>query len=310
MLTAMDDVRLGRAFRMVRIRSGMIQAELGRRAGTSQGTISRVERGQLAGVRVATLRAIAAVLGILVDLRPRWRGGELDRLLSAGHSQLHDELARHLTDHRWLHDAEVTLSVYGERGAIDILAWHPGERIVLVIELKTELVDVQELLSSLDRKRRLARGIARERGWDPVAVAAWVVIAEDHTNRRRVAAHRHVLRAAFPADGRTVRGWLKRPAGALSALSFWRSRTGTPARRGAAPVRRVRPCADGRDEGSRSSRPAGNATRAPAPPPPPAPARSPSRSPAPTDRRAPAAPARRRDPIAAGATRAPGPGRR
>lgn len=225
---------------MVRIRAGLTQAELARRAGVSQQTISRIERGQLAGIRVATLRAIGGVLGILVDVRPRWRGGELDRLLAAGHSQLHDELAEHLTAHGWQHEAEVTFSQYGERGAIDILAWHPRQRIALVIELKTELVDVQDLLASLDRKRRLAASIARERGWDPVAIAVWLVIAEDHTNRRRVGAHRHVMRAAFPADGRTMRGWLQRPGGTIAGMSFWQSRSRSPARRGAAPVRRVR----------------------------------------------------------------------
>ncbi|HET7727036.1 MAG TPA: hypothetical protein VFK54_06895 [Candidatus Limnocylindrales bacterium] len=92
----------------------------------------------------------------------------------------------------------------------------------------------------MDRKRRLAAGIAREPGWDPIATAVWLVIPEDHTNRRRVGAHRHVLRAAFPADGRSVRGWLRQPIGPIAAMSFWRSHARTPARRGSAPVRRVR----------------------------------------------------------------------
>ncbi len=51
--------------------------------------------------------------------------------------------------------------------SIDILAWHAASRSLLVIELKTELVDVQETVGTLDRKRRLAAQVAAERGWKP-----------------------------------------------------------------------------------------------------------------------------------------------
>jgi len=88
----------------------------------------------------------------------------------------------------WVTEPEVSFSIYGERGIIDVLAWHPGRRILLVIELKTEFVDVNELMGSVDRKRRLAAAIARERGWDSAAIGAWVVIADSRTNRRALAA--------------------------------------------------------------------------------------------------------------------------
>jgi hypothetical protein len=62
---------------------------------------------------------------------------------------------------------------------IDILAWHPTRGVLLVIELKTEVVDVNEMLGTLDRMRRLAQGIARSRGWQPRAVGTWVVISNE-----------------------------------------------------------------------------------------------------------------------------------
>jgi hypothetical protein len=111
-------------------------------------------------------------------------------------------------------------SIYGERGTIDILAWHAATGTLLVIELKTELVDVQELIGMIDRKRRLAAQIALDRGWRARTVATWVVISQDRTNRRRVSAHRTVLRAAFPQDGHRVRAWLRAPAGPANALSL------------------------------------------------------------------------------------------
>jgi hypothetical protein len=88
---------------------------------------------------------------------------------------------------------ELTFSIYGERGSVDLVAWHPARRALLVIELKTAIVDVNELLMTFDRKRRLAPRIAREREWDPNVVGAWLIVMEGMTNRRRVAAHRASL---------------------------------------------------------------------------------------------------------------------
>jgi hypothetical protein len=70
------------------------------------------------------------------------------------------------------------------------------------------------------KTRRLAAVIARDRGWDPAAIASWVVLADNRTNRRALAAHAAVLRAKFPIDGRTIRPWLREPTARIDALSF------------------------------------------------------------------------------------------
>ena len=106
---------------------------------------------------------------------------------------------------------------------IDILAYHARRRMLLVIELKTDIADVNELVGIVDRKRRLAIQVATERGWAAKGadVSVWVVIADGSTNRRRIAAHRTMLRAAFPDDGRSIAGWLSDPRSPIRALSFW-----------------------------------------------------------------------------------------
>ena len=121
----------------------------------------------------------------------------------------------------WILAPEVSFSFFGERGVIDILAWHPGRRALLVIELKTDLADVNELIGTMDRRRRLAWDIAKERGWEPLTVSTWVLVAGGRTNRARISAHRTLLRTAFPVDGRTVAGWLRRPDREIHALSLW-----------------------------------------------------------------------------------------
>ena len=125
----------------------------------------------------------------------------------------------------WVFSPEVSFSIYGERGVIDILAFHEPSGSPLVIELKTDIVDVNELIGTMDRKRRLAPEIARARGWEPLSVSSWVIVERVRTNQRRIQAQQGVLRAAFPAGGRSMWSWLRAPSGELAALSTWTDAT-------------------------------------------------------------------------------------
>jgi len=239
-IATMGDQRAGAMFRAVRIRRRMRQQDLATAAKVSRASISRVERGHFDSLSLRTIRATAAALDIRLDLLPRWRGGDLDRMLNARHSALHESIAvafrRDLPE--WTLAPEVSFSIWGERGVIDLLAWHSVRRALLVTELKTDISDANELVGTVDRKRRLAAQIARERDWDPASVSVWIVVSGSRTNRRRVAAHSAMLRAAFPADGRSIRAWLREPNRPIAALSMWHEGVEAPGR--FAPVRRVR----------------------------------------------------------------------
>jgi transcriptional regulator with XRE-family HTH domain len=237
----MDDIRFGAAVRAIRVRKGWRQVDVAERARVSQSTVSRIERGHVGPLSIDAVRSVARALDIRVDLMARWRAGDLDRLLNARHSALHDAMARYFATRHgpWEIAPEVSFSIYGERGVIDIVAWHPGRRALLIIELKTDIADVNELMGSVDRKRRLAFQIARERGWDPAHVSVWVAVAASRTNRARVAAHSAVLRQAFPDDGRSVEAWLRSPDRPIRALSLWQGR-GDALGTGLATLRRVR----------------------------------------------------------------------
>jgi hypothetical protein len=182
------------------------------------------------------LDRIARVLDIQLSVVARWRGGELDRLLNARHSAMHEAFARIIASHSgWISRPEVSYSIYGERGLIDALAWHEATRSLLVVELKTELADAQELVGVLDRKRRLAPRIARGIGWEGATTSVWVAVAAHRSNRRAIEEHRAFLASAFPDAGRVMRGWFRSPFGSVAAISTWSfdpapSRRGGPAR--------------------------------------------------------------------------------
>jgi transcriptional regulator with XRE-family HTH domain len=237
----MDDQRVGAALRALRIRRGWTQRELAIRAAVSVGVVSLIERGHLLSVSPRALRRVAGALEVRIELALRLRHGELDRLVNAGHSALHEAIARHLASTGgWEQAAEVSFAFYAERGIIDILAFHRATATLLVIELKTELVSLEDLLATMDVRVRHAPRIGRDRGWQASSVGAWVVFADTATNRRRVRAHGTVLRTAFPADGRRMRSWLSAPDGPLRALSFWTNFNGTTVIQQATACRRVR----------------------------------------------------------------------
>jgi len=90
----MDAMRLGAVFRAVRIRKRWRQVDVAMAARVSQAMISRIERGHLRRLSIDALLRVAEVLEIRIDWAPKWRGGDLDRMLNAGHASLHETVAR------------------------------------------------------------------------------------------------------------------------------------------------------------------------------------------------------------------------
>ena len=216
-----DDTRLGATLRSIRVHRRLRQDDVARSAGVSQSAVSRLERGHLGDLELKRIRAVAGALEVRLDLVPSWRGGDRDRLLNARHGALHEALAKRFASLAgWDSAAEVSFSIFGERGVIDRLAFHAGRRMLLVVELKTDLTDAGGLVAQVDRYRRLAPIVARDRGWVARGTSCWVLLADTDTNRRRVALHEALLRGAFPLEGRALGRWLRDPEGQVAGLSF------------------------------------------------------------------------------------------
>ena len=217
-----DSLRIARSLRTLRIRRDWTQADAARAAGLSRSQYSRIERGELRGVPIDDIEAACRALGADLDVRVRWHGEGLDRLLDAAHAALVDIIVARLRALGWETAVEVTFSHFGERGSVDVLAWHPGTRTLLVIEVKSVVPDSQATISAHDRKTRLAAVIGRERGWVPVVIGRLLVIGASATSRSRVRQYEDLFAAAYPDRGVAVRRWLKAPAGPLSGLWFVR----------------------------------------------------------------------------------------
>lgn len=211
------------------------------RARVSQQLVALIEAGRFELVNVRTLRAVAAVLEIRLPFDPLWRGGSADRLLDSRHAAIVNAVVAILTALGWECVLEYTFSHYGERGSVDILAWHPVFRALLVIEVKSRIFDVQALFMGLDRKARLMpQLVSQARGWEPLAVGRLVVLEESTANRSAVRRNEAAFAAALPAGSREVRGWLREPVQPLSGIWFLTLTNGVGAKRKGGGSDRVR----------------------------------------------------------------------
>ncbi len=216
----MDFGRAGRAVRALRVRRGWRQADVAERAEIGRSVVGRIERGEVAGLSLDDLASVALALGATIDLQVRWQGEALDRLLDEGHARLVEAVVRELAALGWDVAVEVSFAGGGERGSIDVLAFHPAERALVVIEVKSVTPDMQSMLMGLDRKGRIGATLARDRGWDARVVARVLVLWDTRTNRRRLERVASTIAVALPGGTREVRRWLADPAGA-SVSGVW-----------------------------------------------------------------------------------------
>lgn len=208
--------------RAERRRMGLRQEDVATRAGVSASTVSRIESGRMAELTVRSSRAVAAAVGIQLPFAPRsLRGASIERQIDWRHAALVESVVERLARMGWESAVEYSFNHYGDRGSVDVLAWHPEARALAIIEVKSDLRNVQEVLHALDIKRRVVPKLVRaDRGWEAAAVGLLIVMADLRAERQRVERHASTFGAFLPARTVEVRRWLERPAGPLRGIWF------------------------------------------------------------------------------------------
>ena len=237
----MDDAKVGRALRSIRHHLRLRQRDVAEQAGLSQQVVSDLESFGLDRVSVGVARRVAAALGAEVSVAVRWRGAQIDRVRDEAHAVVVAETSAMLDAAGWSIAAEVTYAWYGERGSIDLLAFHAPTRTLLVVEAKTEIASVEETLRRHDQKVRLARRIALDRlGWSAGDVTRMLAVRDTRTARRRIERHGGVFGRAYPTRGWAARGWLSSPARTPGLLLFLSDTAHAGGSQGSATIQRVR----------------------------------------------------------------------
>ncbi len=208
--------------RALRLRAALRQVDVATRAGVSQSLVSAIENGRCGTVAIDTLREVFGAVGAGFEGQVLWRGPSLERLLDERHAALVGAAATRLTALGWLVHPEVTYSVFGERGSIDLLGSRVDRRVVVVEEIKSDITRAEETLRKLDEKVRLVEErIASERlGWKAAAVGRVLVLPDTDRARRQVRRRAAVFDAALASRGSDVRAWLRDPTGPIAGILF------------------------------------------------------------------------------------------
>ena len=210
--------------------------------------IGKLEADDLGGLRLDEVERCLAALGAELEIRVRYRGAAVDRVLDEVHAGIVARVVEVLGSLGWVTRIEVSFNEWGERGSYDILAWHPIALVLLVVEVKSELGSIEGTLRPLSVKVRLARKVARDAfGWQARSVGRALVLPESRTSRRAVERHDAILRSELPATSRQLHSWLRSPKGALGAIWFLSAPAGKSWERNPSSISRVRSVRTGRD---------------------------------------------------------------
>jgi transcriptional regulator with XRE-family HTH domain len=217
----MDGLRVGRILRAVRMHKRLRQRDVAEAAGVSQSVTSRAERGLLPRISFDQLDRIAAVLGVSIFIDAKWSDGNVDRLIDHAHASIVEVVVAELRRDGWDVVVEFGFNHYGERGSVDVLAWHAATRTLLIVEVKSILTDLQATFASFATKVRIVPGLVRrERGWDARRIGRVIVLPGTTANRSTVARHQATFDATFPERMPGMRPWLRRPDRDLGGLWF------------------------------------------------------------------------------------------
>lgn len=188
------------------------------RSRTSQSAISDIERGRADRYTVAAIRRVLQAMDATCQMDVVWGGrGDLDRLLDADHARVVQVWAQRHRAAGWDVWVEASYSIYGERGRVDLLAFHAPSATLEVTEVKTGIWDVQATIGSLDTKVRLARRVAIHRGWRPRSVVPALVLMDGSTVRRRIADHAELF-ASLDVRGGSVCSFIRDPRTACTGV--------------------------------------------------------------------------------------------
>lgn len=198
-------VSFSRLCRDTRVMLDITQAELAAAVGVSRPYIAAIEHGR-ANPSMDVVHKIGLALGLelrLIGHAPAIidRPGQRD----AVHARCSGYADRRLTGRAWLTHREVTIVRGRTRGWIDLLAYDPRRRILLVVEIKTWIDDFGSIERQLDWYMREAPSIARGFGWKPIRTVGFVLLLATADADEALRRNRDVAARAFPSRARDMR---------------------------------------------------------------------------------------------------------
>ncbi len=229
-------IRLGELVRDARELVGWTQGELAQRSRSSQAAISRMEHGVAEVLDVLLVERVLDALGMRSELQVEGRHlGDRRRQREPVHARINGFVAGQLARREFLSALEVEVGAGSVRGWIDLIAFRPADRALIVNETKGDLPDVGAFQRSLAFYEREARVAANRLGWSPTRVVVLATLLDSARLAERLADNRGLLTRAFPSPIERLLTWIDNPA--APAPFGWTIATCDPASRSAAWLR-------------------------------------------------------------------------
>jgi transcriptional regulator with XRE-family HTH domain len=200
-------LRIGSIVADLRRAVGWSQRELASRASVSQALVSAIENGRLANVTFSTATRLLDAMGakLIIDASLPFLG-DRERQREPIHARCTTHVARRLERTGWQVATEVEVGGDRSRGWIDLLAYHPGNRVLLVIEIKTEIRDLGAIERSLGWYERESWAAARRLGWQPRRVMGNLMLLATQANDERIRDNKDAFAYGFPLRAGALSG--------------------------------------------------------------------------------------------------------
>jgi len=198
----LDEV--GAALRQARLARRWSQRRLARASGFDHSIIGRIERGRLPHLSFRTAIGVLEALGVEPQLRLLAPRVDDQPVRDRAHARCVAMVARRLERAGYEVATEVEVGSGRWRGFIDVMAIHSTQRLLLVVEVKTELRDVGEVDRQVAAYVDAAWTAAAGRGWRPRGVTGILALLATSETDRRLAEHRAYLDRAFALRAREL----------------------------------------------------------------------------------------------------------
>lgn len=193
-----------RLCRETRVMLDVTQQELADSVGVSRPYIASIEIGR-ANPTLEVVERIARTLGLELDLLARapviLNGPRQHDLL---HARCSGYVSRRLIGLGWETRREVTIAAGRTRGWIDVLAFDPRRRVLLVIEVKTWLDDLGAIERQLDWYKHEGMGLGPIFGARPMHIVGWLLVLATADVDSAIRRNRDALDVRFPARARSM----------------------------------------------------------------------------------------------------------
>jgi transcriptional regulator with XRE-family HTH domain len=183
--------------RETRVMLDITQQVLADAAGVSRSLVAAIEAGN-ANPSLDVVMRIGDALGLELQLVGRPPVALGTRTRNTVHAQCSGYVDRRLRATGWETRREV--EVVGDRshGWIDLLAFDPRTRVLVIVEVKTWLEDMGAIERQLAWYERSAMDVAAGLGWQPSSIASWLLLLASEEVEDALRQHRDLLRIAFP----------------------------------------------------------------------------------------------------------------